>query len=409
MEKGLIHMLVDFFERKIKRDYRVFDFIVLGFVIALGVGVRLVFIDAKFPDYIVCLKPWVEAFREHGGFQGLAYEIGNYTPAYMHFLMLFSYFDVEPLYLIKGLAIIMDFVLAFVTAAFLCQGRSRQAFITIFAIVLMIPTVITNSGVWGQCDNFYTTFLIAALYFSMKDINKKLGRIGKVDIILKTEDVVMFFVGIAFSFKLQTVFLLPVLVILFLKKRWRLTSLLWVPFVYGVTILPSFLAGRGLKDLLTIYFRQTGDFSELTLAYPNIYDLWQNEEFGTAFSWLCMLFCGMGLVLVVYYLYNHVFSINVEFLSLFTCFSVMFITYFLPHMHDRYGYIADILSIYVLLYNKKKAFLPFLLIIISMMTYARSLLWFSYDNMYLTASLIRAALILYMGKMLADYVKKEAF
>lgn len=159
--------------------------------------------------------------------------------------------------------------------------------------------------------------------------------------------------------------------------------------------------------MLTIYFRQTGDFSELTLAYPNIYDLWQNEEFGAPFSWLCMLFCGMGLVLVVYYLYNHTFSINVEFLSLFTCFCVMFITYFLPHMHDRYGYIADVLSIYVLLYNKKKAPLPFLLIIISMMTYARSLLWFSYDNMYLTASLIRAALILYMGKMLTDYVKKD--
>lgn len=401
-------MVVDFFGRKVKKDYRIFDFIVLVFVIGLGIGVRLVFIDAQFPDYIVCLKPWVEAFREYGGWHGLAYEIGNYTPAYMHFLMLFSYFDVEPLYLIKGLAIIMDLVLAFVTAAFLSQGHSRQAFISVFAIVLMIPTVITNSGVWGQCDNFYTTFLIAALYFSMKDINKKLGKIGKVDIFLKTEDVVMLFVGLSFSFKLQTVFLLPVLVILFLKKRWRLTALLWVPFVYGVTILPSLLAGRGLKDMLTIYFRQTGDFSELTLAYPNIYDLWQNEEFGLRFSWLCMLFCGMGLVLAVYYLYNHTFSINVEFLSLFTCFSVMFITYFLPHMHDRYGYIADILSIYVLLYNKKKAPLPFLLIIISMMTYARSLLWFSYDNMYLTASLIRAALILYMGKMLTDCVKKSS-
>lgn len=400
-------MFVDLLSKKTKKEYRIFDIIVLLFVIALAVGVRLVFIDSKFPDYIVCLKPWVESFREHGGFKGLAYEIGNYTPAYMHFLMIFSYFDIEPLYLIKGLAIIMDFVLAFVTAAFLAKGKNKQAFITVFTIVLMIPTVITNSGVWGQCDNFYTTFIIAALFFSLKDIEKTIWKNSRFAITLKTEDIVMFFIGIAFSFKLQTVFVLPVLVILFLKKRWRLTSLLWVPFVYCVSIIPSVIAGRGVKDLLTIYFRQTGDFEEMTLAYPNIYDLWQNQDFATQFSLLCMIFCGMGLVLVVYYLYNHSFSINVEFLSLFTCFSVMFITYFLPHMHDRYGYIADILSIYVLLYNKKKAPIPFLLIIISMMTYARSLLWFSYDNMYLTGSLVRAALILYMGKMLTDYVKKE--
>lgn len=402
-------MFVDLLSKKTKREYRIFDFVVLAFIIILALGVRLVFIDAKFPDYIVCLKPWVESFREYGGFKGLAYEIGNYTPAYMHFLMIFSYFHIEPLYLIKGLAIFMDFILAFVTASFLAKGKSKQAFITVFAIVLMIPTVITNSGVWGQCDNFYTTFVIAALFFSLKDIEKTIFKNSKCSVTIKTEDIVMFFIGIAFSFKLQTVFLLPVLVILFLKKRWRLTSLLWVPFVYLVFMIPSVIAGRGVKDLLTIYFRQTGDFAEMTLAYPNIYDLWQNDTFATQFSWLCMLFCGMGLVLVVYYLYNHPFTIEVEFLSLFTCFSVMFITYFLPHMHDRYGYIADILSIYVLLYNKKKAPIPFLLIIISMMTYARSLLWFSYDNMYLVGSLIRAALILYMGKMLTDYVKKDTY
>lgn len=400
-------MFIDVFSKKITREYRIFDFIVLGFIIVLALGVRMVFIDAQFPDYTVCLKPWVEAYREYGGIQGLAYEIGNYTPAYMHFLMIFSYFAIEPLYLIKGLAIFMDFVLAFVTASFLGRGRSKQTFITVFAIVLMIPTVITNSGVWGQCDNFYATFIIAALYFSTIDIEKTVWKNEKHGITLKTEDVVMLFIGLAFSFKLQTVFVLPVLVILFLKKRWRISSLLWIPFVYGLTILPSFLAGRSLKELLTIYLDQTGDFSELTLAYPNIYDLWQNEAMGEAFAFLCILFCGMGLVLVVYYLYNHSFTIGVEFLSLFTCFSVMFITYFIPHMHDRYGYIADILSIYVLIYDKKKAPVPFLLIIISMMTYARSLLWFSYENMYLAASLLRAALILYMGKMLTDYIRRE--
>ena len=38
-----------------------------------------------------------------------------------------------------------------------------------YALVLIIPTVMLNSGMWGQCDSIYTTFVILALYFLVKE------------------------------------------------------------------------------------------------------------------------------------------------------------------------------------------------------------------------------------------------
>ena len=400
-------MVLDLLDKKDKRGNKVMDYLVVLVISVLAVAIRLPFLSAKFPDYIVCLKPWVDQFKEYGGLAGLGHEIGNYTPAYMHFLMIFSYFDIEPVYLIKGLGILMDFFLAGAGACLIAYGGTRKQHIAMYAILLMVPTVLTNSGVWGQCDNFYATFILFALFFSLKDISYTIGKGKKWQITFKTEDMVIIFTGLAFAFKLQTIFILPVLAVLFLKKRWRLWSLLWIPVVYGITIFPSWLAGRGLKDLLTIYFRQTGDFSEYTLYYPNVYTLWQNETFAPQFAVMSMIFCGMGLVVTVYVLYGRNFTITPRFLCLFTTFSVLFIANFLPHMHERYGYVADILSVSLLLHDRKKTLIPVVLILISLMTYARHLLWFDYGNVLAVAALARMGIILYLGKLLLEETEEK--
>lgn len=84
-------MLTNFLDHKLGKKYNTFDLLVLFLIIAMTLMLRLWFIDLQFPDYTICLKPWVEQFRSYGGFAGLKYNIGNYTPAYMHLLMLISY------------------------------------------------------------------------------------------------------------------------------------------------------------------------------------------------------------------------------------------------------------------------------------------------------------------------------
>ena len=373
----------------------VFDWIVILCTCVLGVAIRVLFIEASFPDYTVCLKPWVEAFKEYGGFGGLKYEIGNYTPSYMHILMLISYFDVEPLYLIKLCSIVMDIVLSIVLALLLGHGKSKQIKILLFSIVMIIPTLIVNSGVWGQCDNFYTTFSMLALLVSVSGYTIKLGKNRSFE--LKEDDLCMILVGMAFSFKLQTIFLLPVYAVFFILKKYRLQCILWIPFVYFLTLIPSLIAGRPLGNLLTIYFRQTQDFSELNLNFPNVYSFWQFDGLQRELSWACTLFCVLIIMIVLYYIYLKKPVLDVGFICSLGTFSVFVMTYFLPHMHERYAYMGELLSLHYLVENKKMLYFPVISVLMTLSSYATVLLWFDFGPLPLFISLIRIVLILISG------------
>ncbi len=389
-------MLVDVLDKKFgKNKIRVFDILVLIFAVVMSFMLRMIFIDVKTPDYTMCLKPWTESLAQYGGFWGLKYEVGNYTPAYMHFLMLFSYFTTEPLYAIKVLSILFDYAMAIAAAFTIAKDKSVFHKVCVFLIVSLLPVVITNSGVWGQCDAIYTFFILMALFVCMYDKSFRF---------LKNDDLFFICIGIAFSFKLQTVFVLPVIALVFLKKRYRLYTLLWIPAMYVITIIPSWIAGRGVKDLLTIYFRQGAGYSELQLNFSNLYVYWQNEDFANGFSNFCIVFCGLALVLFVYYLYEKTAALSVRFLMLLTSFSVLFITYFLPHMHDRYAYIAEITTLIYLFGKKKRIYIPMILQMLSLVSYLRTLLWFSYEGFDLVAPLIRLAIIVIIGM---DLIKES--
>jgi Gpi18-like mannosyltransferase len=71
--------------------------------------------------------------------------------------------------------------------------------------VLFTPTVILNSSFWGQADAIHTTFLLACLYF----------------LVTRREIPAFIAFGVAVAFKLQAIFLAPLLLILLLKVGYR--------------------------------------------------------------------------------------------------------------------------------------------------------------------------------------------
>lgn len=395
--------------KKVFRDWTLFECSAILVLAVLSVMMRMIFLDLKFPDYTICLEPWTAQLKEYGGFKGLAYEIGNYTPAYMHFLMIFSYFDIEPLYLIKALSIIFDFILAFSFITLLSKQLNKQQKVMSFFVVLWLPTVITNSGVWGQCDAIYVSFILLAFACALRDISLPVRIRGKQICCLETEDFVMLFLGIAFSFKLQTIFVLPVLVTLYLQKEWKLRALLWIPVVYCITLIPSFIAGRGVINMLTIYMRQTSDFKELNLVFPNIYSFWQFEQLGEQFSLFCILFCGMGLVFMVYWFYHHKCVIDGEWLCLYLAVSVMFITYLLPHMHDRYAYLAEIVLLIYVWKKNQKIWIPIAANLIAMASYMKTLLYFDYPGTDMLFALLRLIMMVIVGTDLVLKTKENAY
>lgn len=397
-------MLKKILDFKIGKNYSTFDLIVLFLVITITFILRLWFIDLKFPDYTYCLKPWVEQFKSYGGFPGLKYTIGNYTPAYMHLLMLFSYFDVEPLYLIKGMGILLDYVLAVVTTKLIAPTDSKYKQILIFSAALLLPTVIANSSVWGQCDNIYTIFIFMAFYFAQKEKTIALHAGKKRTIVIQTDTLVLICIGCAFSFKLQTVFILPVLVVIFLWKDYRLQTLLWIPGVYCITLIPSLIAGRSLKELLLLYVSQASTFTEPQLNFPNIYSLWQFDAMADQFGQFCIFFCAVSLVIFVYYFYHKKVELTREFICCFTAFSVLYITFFLPHMHDRYSYIAEAIMLFYL-FRPRKLWRLITIQLLALAIYGKSLFWFSYDGMEQYAALVRVILILVLGIDLLQQTK----
>ena len=114
------------------------------------------------------------------------------------------------------------------------------------AAVLFLPTVVLNSALWGQIDATYTSLALGGLYFMLR----------------RRPWLACTFFGLALSFKLQVVFLFPVLLLLLLRRwaPWR--ALLMVPLVFVLMDLPALVVRRlGLDPVVDLYGRESGSTS----------------------------------------------------------------------------------------------------------------------------------------------------
>ena len=152
---------------------------------------------------------WYDFIVQHGHFAALKYDFCPYNVLYLYLWATVAYFfpDLHSLLAIKIISIIFDFVLAFFVyqCVRLKYREPTEDAIPILAalVVLLMPTVVINSALWGQVDATYTSFLVACLYFLLA------GRQAAAFIAF----------GVAFTFKLQSVFLAPFLL-------WLLVALL---------------------------------------------------------------------------------------------------------------------------------------------------------------------------------------
>jgi len=307
----------------------------LGAVVLLGAFallLRLYFLEYQSLDYQDFLAKWAAYFRDYGGVAALGDKIGNYNFPYLYFLALFSYVPVGDLYLIKFLSTAFDIVLALYgmkLVLHLCGNRSLG--LASFFTLLMLPTVVANSSMWAQCDSIYTAFLLMMLYYAMQ----------------KQPVATMICAALAFAFKLQAIFLLPILPVLWMMGRVRLKHVLLLPGVYLFTCLPAFLWGRPVADAVLIYLEQA-DSTKQSLNYnaPSVFGLFRAPSEAIGLLSLVGIFCSAALILLCY---AAVFSRakrmsdrDLLFVSLFLCIGIPF---FLPSMHDRYFFIADCLSV----------------------------------------------------------------
>ena len=218
----------------------------------------------------------------------------------------------------------------------------------------------------------------------------------------------MFFYGLAFAFKLQSLFIFPFLVILWVNKKIRLQHFLWIPGLYFLSIIPAWIAGRPLMELINIYMAQGAqDVWSLSIKWPNIYQIIGNEyfllEYAEAGTWLIL---GI-LMCIMFAMAQKRYRITKEFIVQMALFFAILTPYFLPHMHERYGCLADILAVIYAMMNVKRFYIPLLHILLSFnsyMAYLSHLGWNEPSIYYGVWALMELGLLVVVGLDLWQYM-----
>lgn len=330
------------------------DLLLIIFATVFGCSIRYALRNVVAGDYKMFFEPWVATLREAGGgFQGLSaeFEYVDYTTPY---LLILSFISICPFFntliLMKMVSIFFDFVAAIAVGFIVYEMTDKkQSGYMAYAVMLFVPTIVANGAMWAQCDILFTSFVMLSLLFMLKDKPRAS----------------LIFYGIAFAFKLQTLFIAPLYVLLWVKKKMKIQHFLWLPIMYFIGIIPSWIAGKNLWELLTVYLFQANgemDIYKLSHKFPNVYQIIGTDSFLREYADAGIYFTLAVLMVLMYYIARKNFTFTKDLIIRMGMFFVMVVVFFLPHMHERYGILADVLSVIVAFSNPRKFYVPLIAI-----------------------------------------------
>ena len=337
-------------------------------------------------DYLWAFRLWVDEFRGMTFFQALGSNVGNYNPPYMYILNIISRIGISDLYLIKAVSIIFDFIIAFFVMKLVSlRTKSRNMHILAFVLAFAIPTVVINSSMWGQCDSIFAAFALGSIYFALSERSK----------------LAFAFIAIALSIKLPAAFILPMFAVFVMVKKIRLRDCYVFFLTYIAMLLPAIIAGRSLGDIFSVYFGQPGTFLSLNMNIVNIWRFIGDVEFAN-FRLAGLFIAGAAVLGLLYFTYVNRKNLvqTVDFIRLAFLFAAI-VPFLLPQMHDRYFYMADVLSLVVFLYDKRRWYVPVVTVFCSYLAYVYYLLDFTVLLDYRYAAI---ALFVVIIIVLRDYV-----
>ena len=338
-----------------------------------GVAGRFFLWDIYTGDMGAYLK-WYNRAKECGGLPGI-YELGQRIKGYNALFQLLTaaltHLPGDPQYMFKIVWTVFDLLLAAgvgILVYHLCKNRGKAAIA--YALCFMSMDVIFNSAAWGQSDAVYVSLIIWSLVWILRD--KPL----KSFILL----------GLAFAFKLQTVFILPFFVFLYVyKKSFSCLYFLCLPAMLFLSALPRQIVGllspmsvqaagsaagtavqtttaKGLPGIINVYIGQIASGGRMYLEYPSFWASFPNEDPDVFTDFY--KFRNAAIVLTLMILAALVYMLRKEERKFDNCrlmYAAMVLSfttvYFLPTMIDRYGYIYEILAI-VLIFLDKRSIIP---------------------------------------------------
>ena len=336
---------------KEKKNIQIFLFLL---ILGLSFYIRYLLLPYESSDMTKYILNWLQYYRDFSWWHTLKSPISNYSAPYNYFLLLIHFLQrygniqFGDVVMIKSVSIFFDYFAALIVG-FIVYYRRKDflSFVIGFGAVLFAPTIILNSSHWGQCDVIYSTFIAASVFFIAKD---------------KSFLSVIAF-GIAFAFKSQAIFLAPFILLMFLAGdiKW------WHSIVFVVSYLamnfPTIYVKVPIIEILTIYFNQAGSQWRMTYNAPNIYQFFVHifRLFNSSINiyYDNLRYVSMGLTAIISIGYSFKFApmikkgdTNANKVKL-ALLSLLIVPFFLPAMHERYFFSADLLSIVIPFYDKK--------------------------------------------------------
>ena len=358
-------------------------------------------------DLSVWVTKWYSWIKDHG-FSGIASVYDNtninYPSTYPFLLWIVSLFHIgNDILAIKLVSVIFDILSAVVVYLIIKKFRPNSSFLPVLGggLYLFIPTVLFNSGLWGQCDSIYSFFVLASLLAIYK---KKLFA-------------AWILIGFSLSFKLMGLYFIPVLVYHYVKNfnkysvAEKLSPALTILPLLLMSI-PGTLAGLSFFDSVIMkYMERTdlstgnlvvGNFGSFLQFIPNIGDLKIPAVILTVIS--VVLVGSLCMFFVKKKHRNEVDLLVIPILLPLLCY------FFMPLTHERYDYAIVLISFVIAFVSLKKEYVA---VFIALALYD---LWiYSYYLRLFTESpypetdgrifaLVIFAVILYMVSKIVGYI-----
>lgn len=339
-------------------------YIIVGILFSLlAIYLRITLRNFSSNDAVVHLLPWYEEIKNNGGILSLNKQVGNYNMLYQFFIAIMTYLPIEPLYAYKGLSCMFDFALALLVAfmTYSLTNKNKLCGVVAYGVVLFSPIVFLNSAMWAQCDSIYVFFCVLFIWLLVREHFWP----------------AFFCLGLAFSFKLQAVFILPfAMYIYFAKRKFSILNFGMIPAALVVTGLPGILMGRKWTEVFTIYLNQTENFPLMALNYPSFWVILNDATVEESYYWmktavLIFTIVALAITMIIFYIkrveLNPNNMIYIAFILTYMC------VLFLPSMHERYGYLYEILAILIAFLNKKTIPCCVTITLLTLMVYGKYL------------------------------------
>ena len=291
----------------------------------------------------------------------------------------------EFVHAIKYISIFFDYVSAVFIFLSLKKITKNDVLSVLGAgLFLFIPTIFLNAAYWGQCDGIYVSFCIISLYFLLCDRQR----------------LAFIFLGLAFSFKLQAIFFLPIFLILFLQGKIKIRYILYVPLVYILMGVPSMICGRSFASIMSVYVNQTAhSYDQLTLnsstfyalIFHNFQPMKELDQYG-----ICLAIAINGAF--IYLIHALKVEIDQKKMVAVVLFFSLLMPFFMTHMHERYFYMADALCILYVILNPKKAYILPLILLPSLTCYMLYL--FNIEFFIDTITTLRLGALMYIAALI---------